>query len=547
MCSCRQLTGQEPAVTAKNTVHSQPHDPALPPVQDLLSSVEPMVGWSFGCVRAAGATPKFPRQCLEHCLNGSLENLDNDGCAWLRAMARDDTPPPLPPQGRCDRGFAIAPPEDNDETGDRRVFALRSDPDPATARTDAPPPLKTTNLQPVLAKVARLVQQFDAREEENVRLVDEVLQSYEQLNLMFEVTRASFAIAGVEEVYDIALDRMSAALRVRFACFLDARGAFNRTTPRFESDEQLLGAFLKLIAGDPQKHIALAARGEQARTLFIPDDDAHSPSETGLSLLVVPLRSGNEVLGAAVFCRPAADPFQTGDQSMAETVMGQVAHMAHRVRLFNDLQQMSIDVVRALVQAIDAKDNYTSGHSERVASWSVLIGEELNLNQEDLQNLAWAGRLHDVGKIGIRDDVLGKPGRLTDEEFDHIKQHPVISYEVLKQIHRLAPILGGVRHHHEAWNGSGYPDGLAGEEIPQTARIIQMADVFDALTSSRSYREAFTLEEALRIMRDEAKTRLDPHMVEVFCRVVDRALRNGSELLAHVPREHNADPTEGDK
>lgn len=531
-------------MTAENTIDSQHRPAPLPPVQDLLSSFEPMVGWSFGCVRAAGATPKLPRQCLEHCLDGSPENVDNAGCAWLRAMVRDATPPPLPPQGRCDRGFTIVPAVDTDETGDQRVFALRDDSHPTTAPADAPPPLETTDLQPMLEKVARLVRQFDAREEENVRLVDEVLQSYEQLNLLFEVTRASITMTGVEEVYDIALDRMSAALRVRFACFLDAHGAFNRTTPKFESDEQLLGAFLKLIADDPQQHIALAARGAQARTLFIPDDDADSQGEPGLSLLVVPLRSGNEVLGAAVFCRPAADPFQTGDQSMAETVMGQVAHMAHRVRLFNDLQQMSIDVVRALVQAIDAKDNYTSGHSERVASWSVLIGQELNLNEEDLQNLAWASRLHDVGKIGIRDDVLGKPGRLTDEEFDHIKQHPVISYEVLKQIHRLAPILGGVRHHHEAWNGSGYPDALAGEEIPQTARIIQMADVFDALTSSRSYRKAFTLENALRIMRDESGTRLDPNMVEVFCRVVDHALRNRSELLAHVPREDNGAPTD---
>jgi HD-GYP domain-containing protein (c-di-GMP phosphodiesterase class II) len=380
-----------------------------------------------------------------------------------------------------------------------------------------------------LIAVEQLIQQLAQREEENVRLVDEVLQSYEQLNILFEVTRASVSMSCPQEMYDFALDRLSTALRASFACFLDARGDFDRSTPRFSRRNELYDTYRRLVSNEARAALRQAVTAGAAQTL----DFKQRPSRA--SLLVVPLISGAESLGAALFGRPLTDTFRTGDCSMAEAVMGQVAITAHKMRLIQDLQQMSIDVVGALVNAIDAKDNYTGGHSDRVARWSVMLGRALNMSEEDLQRLAWAGRLHDVGKIGVRDDVLGKAGALTPEEFEHIKLHPAISYEVLKPIRRLAHVLNGVRHHHEAWDGSGYPDGLAGEKIPLEARIIQTADVFDALTSSRSYRGAYTLNKALSIMRAGAGEKFDPRLVDLLVSMMEQAQTEHPDLFEHVP------------
>ena len=509
-------------------------------LQKLLGGIESLLGWSLGRVGLAGLPPQLPRVCLTHCLNGSPEAVSTCGCQWLRRMVGDEVAPPLPPGGRCQKHFRIYVPSGRGPQEPGRVFAL-GDRQRVGAADASPSGEEAALWESVLDSVEEVVQGFARREEENVRLVEEVLQSYEQLNILFEVTKASICMAHPEEMYDFALDRLSKALRAHFACFFDARGDFDRTTPRFEQQAEPYRAYRELITGEAQAAIREVVGGGAAQTLEIAGLQAGQAQAHCGSLLVVPLVSGEESLGAAVFGRPPTEPFRTGDCSMAEAVMGQVAITAHKIRLFQDLQQMSFDIVGALVNAIDAKDKYTCGHSDRVARWSVALGLALNLGEDDLQMLAWAGRLHDVGKIGIRDDVLDKPGRLTEEEFAHIKEHPVISYDVLKPIRRLAHVLNAVRHHHEAWDGSGYPDGLIGEHIPREARIIQTADVFDALTSTRSYRRAFPVDKALGIMREDAGTRLDPDMVDLFVKVVERARTESPDLFGHIPA-HDDEP-----
>ena len=185
----------------------------------------------------------------------------------------------------------------------------------------------------------------------------------------------------------------------------------------------------------------------------------------------------------------------------------------------------STAMVRSLVSAVDQKDEYTCGHSNRVAYYATLLGRALGLEEDEMRMLQWSALLHDVGKIGIRDDVLKKRGRLTKEEFEHIKEHPVRSYRVVQEVPQLTRALDGVLYHHEHYDGSGYPVGLRGEEIPLQARIIQIADVFDALTSNRAYRAAYDWRRALEILRDEAGRTVDPHLQRVF----DRLLRGRLE------------------
>jgi hypothetical protein len=184
------------------------------------------------------------------------------------------------------------------------------------------------------------------------------------------------------------------------------------------------------------------------------------------------------------------------------------------------LERGYTEVIVALVEAVEAKDPYTRGHTQRVAELSVLIGQELHLAPDQLRTLNQAAMLHDIGKIGIPDSILNKPGPLLPEEFAIIKDHPVRGHRIIEKVRSLQQELGGVRHHHERLDGSGYPDGLRGQEIPLHARIIAVADVFDALTSARPYRGPWPVERAIEIIDSEAGTKLDPGCVAALRRVL---------------------------
>jgi len=184
------------------------------------------------------------------------------------------------------------------------------------------------------------------------------------------------------------------------------------------------------------------------------------------------------------------------------------------------LERLSIATLEALVNALEAKDPYMRGHSARVADLSATIAHQLGLADEDLEHVRVAGRLHDIGKIGTRESVLNKQGALTPDEFEHVKQHVVIGSQILAPLSHLGDIIPAVRHHHERWDGTGYPDGLRGEEIPIGARIIGAAEVFDALSTSRAYQEKMSPENAVERIADLSGTVLDPQVVEALSAIV---------------------------
>jgi putative nucleotidyltransferase with HDIG domain len=183
-------------------------------------------------------------------------------------------------------------------------------------------------------------------------------------------------------------------------------------------------------------------------------------------------------------------------------------------------QELFLETIRTLAAAIDAKDPYTRGHSERVSSYSMAIARHLGLNQEEVFRVRIAAILHDVGKLGIRDGILNKPGGLTDEEFAVMRQHPDIGAQIMVPIRMLKDIIPGIRNHHETWDGKGYPDRLRGDEIPLVARIIGAADTFDAMTTTRPYQKAKGLEFVLEKMQAMSGTRFDPQVVEALLAAV---------------------------
>ncbi|MEK7731456.1 MAG: HD domain-containing phosphohydrolase, partial [Planctomycetota bacterium] len=276
----------------------------------------------------------------------------------------------------------------------------------------------------------------------------------------------------------------------------------------------------------------LLDRAEQRRTVIVePAPPWHcsravAPNDIA-EVMIAPLISGDVLVCSLVLLRTEKTPvFRASEMMLIESLTTFCGDLIRSHRLVGELREMSLAMVRALVNAVDQKDEYTCGHSLRVAYYATTLGQRLGLGDVDLQMLQWASLLHDVGKIGIRDNVLKKEGKLTPEEFGHIQEHPVRSHKVVQEVPQLLQALDGILHHHERYDGSGYPAGLKGEQIPYQARIIQIADVFDALTSNRSYRKAFDWRRALGILQEEAGKTVDPRLQKTFDALLREKLKD---------------------
>ncbi len=186
------------------------------------------------------------------------------------------------------------------------------------------------------------------------------------------------------------------------------------------------------------------------------------------------------------------------------------------------LERVSVATLEVLINALEAKDPYLRGHSARVADLAATIASQMGLPDDEIEQVRLAGRLHDIGKIGTREDIMNKHGALTPEEYEHIKQHVVIGSQILAPLEHLGPVIDVVRSHHERWDGSGYPDGRHGEDIPLGGRIIGAAEVWDALSTSRPYQEKLTQDQALRRMAELVGTVLDPAVYEALEGAVKR-------------------------
>ena len=202
--------------------------------------------------------------------------------------------------------------------------------------------------------------------------------------------------------------------------------------------------------------------------------------------------------------------------------MQEIKRINEELSMSNEkLEQAYLDIIQTLRYTVEAKDPYTRGHSDRVAEYSVLIGEKVGLSEEELKTLRIGGLFHDIGKIGIPDKILLKPDKLTDEEYSEIKNHPSIGVHILGSATVFRDIIPIVKHHHEKFDGRGYPSGLQGEEIPYLARIAAIADTFDAMTSRRSYRNALDLQ----IVKDEIQkckgTQFDPKLADAFLEILE--------------------------
>jgi putative nucleotidyltransferase with HDIG domain len=248
-------------------------------------------------------------------------------------------------------------------------------------------------------------------------------------------------------------------------------------------------------------------------------------------LLAVPLQRQEQVLGCMFLLDKQTSEFDSVDAKLFNSIANESAIYLENSLLFGDVHGLMMGLLHSLTSAVDAKDSYTCGHSERVALLSRHLATEIGLPDPDVEQIYMAGLLHDVGKIGVPESVLQKTGRLTPEEFDQMKKHPEIGARILADVKQIKALIPGVLHHHERYDGRGYPIGLAGAAIPLMGRIICLADCFDAMTSNRTYRKALPLEVALTEIRRCAGTQFDPTLAEAF-------LRSGPDCLRELLRNH---------
>lgn len=224
--------------------------------------------------------------------------------------------------------------------------------------------------------------------------------------------------------------------------------------------------------------------------------------------------------------KKANNVFHIPSFSTALGLLG-IAEEAERLKLEN--AKTAELMARTILKALDCKDHYTFGHSMRVAYFSLVTGRELGLNDEEMHQLELCALFHDIGKIGTPDHVLNKPSRLSEEEFLVMKQHPELTYEILKEYPAFSEVAHNARHHHERWDGRGYPAGLKGEEIPLFSRVILIADTFDAMTSTRVYRKGLPYEVAFDELTQFTGSQFDPKCVEAFIHGMKKEALKGEE------------------
>jgi len=236
---------------------------------------------------------------------------------------------------------------------------------------------------------------------------------------------------------------------------------------------------------------------------------------------VSPIVVKGEVTGL-IFTGPKinGDEYSEYDVDMMLFIANSAGIGMENARLIKQLQTTYVSTLKSMISIIEAKDPYTKGHTERVAGYAVAIAGRLGLNETDSRRVMYGALLHDIGKLGVMDSIIQKAGKLSEDEWELLKSHPVIGAGIVNKMEFLEGVSEVVKHHHESWDGRGYPDGLRSNDIPLGARIVAVADAFDAMTTDRSYRRALSTEQAIQRLEASAGTQFDPRVVKTFVKYI---------------------------
>ena len=376
-------------------------------------------------------------------------------------------------------------------------------------------------LESFLGRIARLAHNGSSDKNESPHQAQEPMeQDFEDLYLFANISKQFRSLRFKQPVLGKLLQRMATNLRAD-AAFLRIYGM-----PQFDILE--ICSDIETGNGNPDelgvqlKNLVTAGIHRCSGNYCMVNDSSKDKSFETLSerpyrFISAAVRHMRKMYGWVGLVSYQIDkPFKERDLDIVQTLANQLASMFANMEQHDDLEKFTVNIVCSLVNAIEAKDAFVRGHSKRVHQYAMQMARLLKLSIAETEALKWATVLHDIGKIGIPERILSKPGKLTDREFHLIRQHPIKGKTILEPIRQLRPSMEAIAYHHERYDGKGYPEGLKGEEIPLPARIIAVADTFDALTSARSYHESKSQDEALLVLDQVAGTQLDPYLVRVF-------------------------------
>lgn len=389
----------------------------------------------------------------------------------------------------------------------------------------------------LLALAVEQARELDVAQNEMSSLTNNLESTYEELHLIYEISRLMGIPQKPTQMLERVCREMIEVTRAAGIAFVLTRSdGVNATTTRDMRESADADSVVQIGRAAPcvedvlriHEAIPQTAKLEADHILY---NKAASRSEFAWAaswlrhFVAIPLRLDGELMGVLYSINVIDDgDYNSVDVQLIRAVSDRISAALKNQHLYDDLADLLMGLMYALVNSVDAKDPYTYGHSERVARFSRAIAQAAGLPQIDCERIYLAGLLHDVGKIGVPDAILTKPGKLTASEFDVLKKHPEIGERILSHIRQLRDLLPGVLYHHERMDGRGYPHGLAGDKIPLLGRIICLADSFDAMTSNRTYRAALPITVAAAEIRRCAGTQFDPALAEVFLKIGPQAL-----------------------
>lgn len=371
--------------------------------------------------------------------------------------------------------------------------------------------------------------------EQEIEVLTENLEStYEELNLIYRVSgMMGLPQKPIEMLGRVVAELLDVSRAAGVACVLTEHGAMNYhacrggvpSVPRIEERVVQVGAGAPGLDQVERMYASLSLSDSERPAHVLMNDASQRPelrwsSDWLQHLLALPLWHEKGLMGVllAINCNDVGD-FTSVDVQLFRAVADRITAFLENQRLYDDLADLLMGLLHALVNAIDAKDPYTCGHSERVAFLSRRLAQAVNLPPPQCERIYLAGLMHDVGKIGVPDAVLGKPGKLTNEEFDAMRKHPEVGARILSRVRQVRDLIPGILCHHERVDGRGYPNKLAGQDIPLLGRLICLADCFDAMTTNRTYRAALPLSAVIAEIRRCAGTQFDPQLAEVFLKL----------------------------
>jgi HD-GYP domain-containing protein (c-di-GMP phosphodiesterase class II) len=355
-------------------------------------------------------------------------------------------------------------------------------------------------------------------------LSTQLADTYEELTLIYQLSTGMRLNRGIDEFFASASSELIEVMGVEASVYQLCHALDRCDAPSVVGGVELSQPTLVRLGSD-----LLTRLRSDPRPIMVNYIQAGGPfSYMGRAVrgfVAAPLQRQDRVMGWLGCFNKQGDDFTTNDSKLLNSIASQTAVFLENTALFNDVRGLMMGLLHALTSAVDAKDTYTRGHSQRVAVLSREIARRACLPALLVDRIYMAGLLHDVGKIGVSEAVLRKPGKLTDDEFDQMKRHVETGARILADIQQVEDLVPGVLHHHERYDGKGYPHGLAGQEIPLIARVICVADCFDAMTSNRTYRRAMPIEAALIEIRRCAGTQFDPVFADAIADVGTEAIR----------------------